>query len=80
MAEGYPLYKKIAWRFVRTFLVAFLVNLTSFLQTAPDQISTEIVKSAIMASLIAGITGLTRVIRDYIGQGDYNNPVYRSPI
>lgn len=72
MKDQYPLYKKLAWRFIRTGLwggISSALSLQLILQ--PDFSNIKIVAMTILAAFLTGFfTSAGMAAREYFSEGD----------
>jgi len=77
----YPRWKKWVWRFGRVFLATFLAQVVVLLPKISDYTNwNEWWTLLILPALVASISALAKALRDYLGEGDYDNKIHKLPI
>jgi len=77
----YAEWKLIAWRFIRTFVAAFLVQLAAILpslEKVPPTI--DLWYMLFLPAVTAGIVALSKAIRDKYGDDEYEDLVHKLPV
>lgn len=86
MDNIYPEWKKVAWRFLRVFVSAFLfAGGLVLLNAQPDSLTSwskffnTLVLPFLLAGGVAGINALGKLLRDLFGSDDKTSPVDKLP-
>jgi len=73
--KPYPLWKKVAWRFVRVFVATFLATLAMSLESF--DLSQDWWKALVLPAITASISAVAKAIREYVGSSDYDNLIHK---
>lgn len=71
----YPKYKKVAWRFARVFIGAFLVNV-SVNWNSVNKVE-DLVPLLLVPALSAGLVAVFKALREYIAKGEYTSLLHK---
>ena len=76
----YAHWKIILWRFVRVFLAAFLGQLALSLVILVDLTLETLWVTLILPAVIAGISALSKILRDKYGDEEFKKPIHKLPV
>lgn len=73
----YSQWKRIAWRYSRVFVGAFLVvAATSWEQVQEPQ---DILKVAVIPAAIAGVAAVGKALRTWLAEGNFQSLIHKLP-
>lgn len=75
----YPAWKKIVWRYVRTFLATFLSLLAASIAAA-DLADFPALGSVLVAALSGALVATAKAVREHIASEDFENWIHRLPL
>lgn len=83
---NYPEWRKVAWRFTRIFISAFLVtgsvvliNVGAEAFTSWENFKNLLAYPFLLSGVVAGINAIGKLIRDIFGSDDKNTLVDKLP-
>ncbi len=74
----YAKWKLVAWRYLRVFLATFLITVGTNLSSIKNL--TDILPLLIVPAITAALVSVGKVLRAYIGNGDYKSLIYKLPV
>lgn len=71
----YPAWKKIAWRFLRVFVAAVLIQFATDLAAIAS--FEDLTQKVLVSALTAGISALGKAVREWLASDDYKASIHR---